>query len=295
MKICSKCKIEKDFTAFYKEKSVSDGFSRWCKDCRREYRQTPGQKEYDQKYQKTPEGRAAYQRYNHKIEHRHSQRKYKYGISQLEFDNILLSQENKCAVCKKDKLESQRWYVDHDHACCPGRRSCGKCIRGILCNNCNVGIGCLKDDIDTIKMAIKYLSRSVDYSSFKGPNDNKNGLLHCNIKKVENGYKTYQRECRIKKHCISLEQYNLMLLFQNNQCAICNTKKPRKKQNESNNFYIDHDHACCPGAFSCGQCVRGLLCQLCNSGIGFFNDSLQTLENAIQYLQNPIHQLRIGL
>ena len=28
--------------------------------------------------------------------------------------------------------------VDHDHACCPGQMSCGRCIRGSICQPCNL-------------------------------------------------------------------------------------------------------------------------------------------------------------
>lgn len=37
-------------------------------------------------------------------------------------------------------------YLDHDHRCCPGLRSCGKCIRGLLCNRCNRVLGLLKEN-----------------------------------------------------------------------------------------------------------------------------------------------------
>jgi hypothetical protein len=48
--------------------------------------------------------------------------------------------------------------------------------------------------------------------------------------------------------------------------------------------HIDHNHACCPGKASCGQCVRGLLCRLCNTGIGYFRDSTDSLVRAYEYL-----------
>lgn len=48
------------------------------------------------------------------------------------------------------------------------------------------------------------------------------------------------------------------------QCDLCG--KPREKR-----FAIDHDHACCPGATSCGKCVRGLLCMGCNLSLGFLD------------------------
>lgn len=49
-------------------------------------------------------------------------------------------------------------HIDHDHSCCPGKGSCGKCVRGILCRNCNVGLGFLKDSIPRLEDAISYLS-----------------------------------------------------------------------------------------------------------------------------------------
>ena len=38
MKRCSKCNVEKPYDMFTKEKSVSDGFSRWCKSCKKEHK-----------------------------------------------------------------------------------------------------------------------------------------------------------------------------------------------------------------------------------------------------------------
>jgi hypothetical protein len=35
---------------------------------------------------------------------------------------------------------------------------------------------------------------------------------------------------------------------------------------------VDHDHRHCPGTEGCRQCVRGLLCGKCNSGLGWIGD-----------------------
>lgn len=58
-----------------------------------------------------------------------------------------------CAICSgTDKLS-----IDHDHACCPGRTSCGKCIRGTLCMRHNSMLGQLKDDPALLVSAAEYL------------------------------------------------------------------------------------------------------------------------------------------
>jgi hypothetical protein len=52
---------------------------------------------------------------------------------------------------------------------------------------------------------------------------------------------------------------------------------------------IDHDHACCPGSYACGDCVRGVLCSHCNVAIGMFGESPQRFLAALSYLgHNPV-------
>ena len=58
-----------------------------------------------------------------------------------------------CALCGSfDDL-----HVDHDHACCPERQSCGKCVRGVLCAKHNHALGLFNDDIDALFGAAAYL------------------------------------------------------------------------------------------------------------------------------------------
>ena len=83
-----------------------------------------------------------------------------YNITQEQFNELLESQDNRCAICgiHKDELD-RRMSVDHDHSCCPGMETCGKCIRGLLCSVCNMSMGGFKDDVVLMNKAIEYLNR----------------------------------------------------------------------------------------------------------------------------------------
>lgn len=60
-----------------------------------------------------------------------------------------------CGLCGTD----QRLDIDHDHLCCPGQRSCGKCVRGFLCRPCNVGLGMFGEDPARLRAAAGYIER----------------------------------------------------------------------------------------------------------------------------------------
>lgn len=78
----------------------------------------------------------------------------RHNISKQEYDKLLSKYKGRCWICKKNNAI----HIDHDHSCCNNDSfSCGNCIRGILCSNCNTALGLLKDDIKTIKSALKYL------------------------------------------------------------------------------------------------------------------------------------------
>jgi hypothetical protein len=83
----------------------------------------------------------------------HLQSKFK--MSTKEFNELVISQKNVCAICgcsetAKDKIgRIKPLSVDHDH-------KTGK-IRGLLCINCNTGIGVFKEDKQIMMSAIKYM------------------------------------------------------------------------------------------------------------------------------------------
>lgn len=64
-----------------------------------------------------------------------------------------------CAVCGSGH-GSRRLHVDHDHSCCPEQTSCGACVRGLLCKECNNAIGIMRDDADRLRAAASYLERA---------------------------------------------------------------------------------------------------------------------------------------
>lgn len=77
----------------------------------------------------------------------------------------------------------------------------------------------------------------------------------------------------LKTYGITLEEWYQMFEKQNGECKICHTHQSKLK----NKLCVDHDHIT-------GK-VRGLLCQGCNSGIGYLKESKRILESAIKYLE----------
>jgi len=80
----------------------------------------------------------------------------RYGITQKQFDRLLEVQDYACGMCFEPFPEDSVICVDHDHAHCPDeKRSCGKCIRGLLCLDCNTTLGKIERKL---KMAQAYMA-----------------------------------------------------------------------------------------------------------------------------------------
>lgn len=81
----------------------------------------------------------------------------RYGISKKMYDAMLEKQNYRCAICSTHTDEVGTLVVDHDHACCPGRKTCGLCVRKLLCGYCNRGLGMFFDDFNLLAEAYNYL------------------------------------------------------------------------------------------------------------------------------------------
>lgn len=136
-KICKKCLLLKPLDAYQNSKSRANGKQDWCRKCKREY------------YDKNKDRLRKHIR-NNMLER-------EYGITQETFEILLKKQDGKCAICKiaPENIKNKVLNVDHNHKT--------KEVRGLLCNNCNRGLGHLKDSIKNLKAAIKYLEEKGTY------------------------------------------------------------------------------------------------------------------------------------
>lgn len=114
-----------------------------------EYRKRPGMKERHAAYHKTwvekhPERAQEIAR---------KKQLSLYGITTEQYQALLTAQDGKCAICRSPNPggKGKSFHVDHDHKT--------GTVRGLLCNNCNRGIGHLKDSEQIAYMAWRYLFR----------------------------------------------------------------------------------------------------------------------------------------
>lgn len=75
--------------------------------------------------------------------------KFKYNISLEYYDELLLKQKGKCAICRTLAGDSFL-VVDHDHKT--------KGVRGLLCAGCNLGLGHFRENKKILLAAIMYLN-----------------------------------------------------------------------------------------------------------------------------------------
>ena len=88
-----------------------------------------------------------------KVQKRIEQLRYRFNLTIDEYDKMLENQQGKCAICGGGR-EKQKYSFSVDHCHATGK------IRGILCSNCNAGLGFFKDNPQSLTNALTYLISS---------------------------------------------------------------------------------------------------------------------------------------
>ena len=143
MKRCSKCEAELPLSEFWRNKNRPDGLQCACKGCHNK-------------------GVRAYQE---RVGLRWRNLSVRYGITREGYELMLERQGGACAVCGRTqaRISQPRLFdVDHDHRCCPGEVSCGKCVRGLVCSSCNTRIGRIEGHRDWYALAFRYIDSKVN-------------------------------------------------------------------------------------------------------------------------------------
>jgi hypothetical protein len=184
-KQCTQCKVFKLFSEFHKFGKSPDGYKHFCKECVRKYDQNENDatrifprkldengnlhcrncgEYFKEEQMKLSNTIGLYKGLSYCIECApllsRTRTLKKYNLSLDDYHEILKSQDYSCKICnQRDTSYRKRLSVDHDHSCCPGEGSCGKCIRGLLCHHCNSGLGNAKDSVEILQKMIDYLQK----------------------------------------------------------------------------------------------------------------------------------------
>lgn len=133
MKTCSDCKQEKSENKFYIDRRSKTGRSSKCKECSK--RVSKAWYETSEKYRQII---------------RNSGLKHRFGITADDYYEMLQAQDGCCFICKHK--DEKHLHVDHCHET--------GVVRGLLCKNCNHGLGNFRDNKEFLSNAIEYLDRN---------------------------------------------------------------------------------------------------------------------------------------
>lgn len=159
LRMCTRCDVEKELTEenFKRRETYAEGFHTWCVVCYRKY---------NADYQKND--RNARPEFYKAREFAREMKKY--GTTVEWYRDKLIAQNGVCALCKHLSHHHgtiQRLQVDHNHECCNIKtKSCGKCLRGLLCADCNIRLAPVEDVLKqgtVVPIAGTWLSKALAY------------------------------------------------------------------------------------------------------------------------------------
>ena len=132
MKKCSSCKLDLPETAFKKYKRGSQGLQAYCRSCNRNA------------VMRHRQANPGYEKRRYLIR--------EWGMTEGDYEAMLQQQGGCCLICGSLPKKGSRLHIDHNHQT--------GYIRGLLCYNCNDGLGRFRDSPELLHKAIAYLGRT---------------------------------------------------------------------------------------------------------------------------------------
>lgn len=196
-KTCRRCGEIKSIDEFHRSRSSRDGHTAWCAECGRKHSQryrdigpqgntprdclncgeifTPPERKPGERGRPPvccgDECQDA--RTKSLIEAAAPERAYqavlrRYNLTDARYKAMLAAQGGRCKGCGADSPGESvaNWNVDHDHSCCPAKRSCGRCVRGLVCTRCNLILGLAGDSVPVLERLIAYLKATAQPELF---------------------------------------------------------------------------------------------------------------------------------
>lgn len=256
LKRCSTCRNDKPFSAFNLQSDKADGRQSRCRIC---------------------------------------DLSSKLGVSSAQYAKAV-SAHKECQICGS----SQRLCVDHDH-----NADANNAVRGVLCRECNKALGRLQDSLPVVQAALNYVvewtrrkpaARKAWCAKARAPTERKKmtGLKIASWLLARG--KKYCPRCQVVKMVSQFDKKPSTRCGLNSWCKLCTratyegidpleyaaAKKIRWCQicGTSKRLHVDHDHD-----FRDRAPVRGVLCSSCNTALGMFGESPETLRRAVAYLR----------
>lgn len=153
-KTCSACGKLKPISEFYRQKKQLDGHQKVCKSCSKEryaaYFAANKAKINERSLRNQRRYREEDPEYTVRIHLRNL-----FGMELEDYDAKLAAQGGVCVICGAPP-GPKRLHVDHDRDCCRRAKSCGRCIRDLLCSGCNNGTG-LADNPELLRRRADYV------------------------------------------------------------------------------------------------------------------------------------------
>jgi hypothetical protein len=156
----------RDLSEFHRATGARDGHRGECKTCFREL--WKARYDADPKRRRRAVERAKAWQARNPDKHAEIQRQYrdsgrkaevmrrahlraKYGLTLADYERMLAEQGGGCAICRDGAPDGQSLHVDHCHD--------AGVVRGLLCFNCNAGLGMFDHDVARLDAAVAYLRR----------------------------------------------------------------------------------------------------------------------------------------